>query len=166
METTFKDTRLEYCTKLLSFWAEGSPFGWLFGLGSSASFDPRILGNYCHVTVVEVLAELGLMGFLLLSTFSLFVARDSLRLYRLTKDSEVDRGVAVTLVALFFFGVILSLKQGSFLTNTYLFSFGLMISRQAVLAQRAFVLEQARQRQRWWSGYYRRLGFGYAPVSP
>jgi hypothetical protein len=70
------------------------------------------------------------------------------------------------MTALFLFGVILSLKQGSFLMNTYVFMFGLMISRHAVVVQRASALERARQRQRWWSSYYHRLELGYAATSP
>jgi hypothetical protein len=70
------------------------------------------------------------------------------------------------LIGLSFFSLILSFKQGSFLTNTYAFCFGLMVSRQAAVTRRAFEREQAQQRYRWWNDYYRRLRYGYGQVSP
>jgi hypothetical protein len=158
MQSTFAATRLEYVATLLEFWMESSPLNWMFGLGSSASYDNRILGRYCHVTTVEVLAELGFVGFALFIAFFVLVSRDMVRLYQVTRDSEVDRGVAVTLGALFTFGVILSFKQGSFLTNTFMFGSGLMISRQAAVMQIAYQREQVRELQRRWQAYYAQFG--------
>jgi hypothetical protein len=166
METNFATTRLEYCAILLRYWSESSPMNWLFGLGSSASYDTRILGRYCHVTVVEVLAELGFVGIVLLVAYMFLVGRDLLRLYRLTKDSDVDRGVTVALAALFTYALILSFKQGSFLTNTYMFSFGLMISRQAAVIRVAHQKEHVRALQRRWSAYYGQLRQAYGQASP
>jgi hypothetical protein len=165
METNFAHTRLEYSAILLKYWAESSPMHWVFGLGSSASYDNRILGRYCHVTVVEVLAELGFVGFILLIAFSVLVGRDMLRLYRATRDSDVDRGVSVALMAIFLYGVILSFKQGSFLTNTYAFSFGLMISRQAAVMRTAQQREQMRALRERWAAYYARFGQAYGQTS-
>jgi hypothetical protein len=167
METNFAATRLQYCSTLLNYWAESSPMNWLFGLGSSASYDNRILGRYCHVTAVEVLAELGFVGMVLLIALMALVGRDTWRLYRLTKDSAVDRGVAVTLAALLTYGLILSFKQGSFLTNTYLFCFSLMISRQAAVMRVAYQREQVREMRRRWGAYYAQLAQqGYGQASP
>ncbi len=168
MQSQFANTRLEYCHKLLEFWMESSPINWLFGLGSSASYDNRILGRYCHVTVVEVLAELGFVGFVLLIAFLALVIRDLIRLYFLTKDSDVDRGVSVALGAMFTYALILSFKQGSFLTNTFLFTSGLMISRQSAVMKLAYQRQHVKEMRRRWSAYYAHLSRqqGYGQTTP
>jgi hypothetical protein len=166
MQDQFTSTRMEYSFRLLDFWAESPPIHWLFGLGSSASYDGRIIGEYCHVTVVEVLAELGFVGFVILMTFAFLMCRDIVRLYLMTKDSDVDRGVAIVISALFVFGVILSFKQGSLLTNTLLFSSALMASRHAAVMQSALQREHSREVRKRWHAYYAQLQHAYRQTSP
>ena len=150
MQDVFAETRINYVTTLLTYWAESSPMNWFVGIGSSTSFDPRVLGRYCHVVIFEVIGELGFIGLFLLSVFLGLVVRDSFRLYRLTKDSPVDRGVTCTLIGLFIFQMILALKQGSFLTHTYTWLFGLMISRQAAVKSKVHYRTVVRERWRRW----------------
>ncbi len=157
MQNQFTTTRLDYVTTLLNFWIESSPINWLFGLGSSASYDPRILGRYCHVVIVEVLAELGFVGLLIMVAFIFFVARDALRLYQTTKDNEIDRGVAVTMSAIFMYQVILSFKQGSLLSHNFSLCCGLLIARHSAVTQMAYRRERVRDLQRRWYTYYARL---------
>jgi hypothetical protein len=166
MQAQFTSTRLEYSFKLLDYWVNSTPVNWLFGLGSSSSYDPRIIGAYCHITVVEVLAELGFVGLLMFSAWGFLVGRDILRLYIMTQKSDVDRGVAVVISALFVYAVILSFKQGSFLTNTFLFSSGLMLCRHAAIMQVALRRESALERQQRWQAYYARLHKLYGQPSP
>jgi hypothetical protein len=166
MQTQFTSTRLQFSVKLLDYWVDSSPINWIFGLGSSSSYDNRILGGYCHVTVVEVLAELGFVGLIVLVTYGALVGRDIIRLYVMTKNSDVDRGVAVVISALFTFAVILSFKQGSLLTNTFLFSSGLMISRHAAIMEVALRREHAREIGQKWRAYYAQLHQAYGHASP
>ena len=113
-----------------------------------------------------MLAELGFVGITLLALFALLVGRDIVRLYRLTVDSDVDRGSTVALCGLFLYAIILSFKQGSFLTNTNLFCFGLLISRQAAIMRVAVQRDQARDMRRRWAAYYARLSQSYGQTSP
>ena len=153
MSDTLQSTRIDYCIKLLTFWSESSPFHWLFGVGSSSSYDPRIIGVYPHVLVVEVLGELGVVGLILLTLFMIFVCRDGYYLYTTTKKSSVDRGVVVTLLALFFFQVILTFKERSFLTHTFTFGCGLIISRYASV-MRQYSKQRARSMKAWYANQY------------
>jgi hypothetical protein len=153
MTKEYSSTRIQYCVRLLDFWVNSTPMNWWFGLGSSASYDSRINGIYCHVIVVEVLTELGFMGLIMFATFAAFVLRDMVRLYALTKDSDVDRGVAVAVSALFIFSLIISLKQGSLLSNTGLFTSALMLSRHTAVTHLAYRREKAVDMRRRWTAY-------------
>ena len=154
MGNTIHNTRWSFSVELLNYWAESSPFAWLFGLGSSASYDRRILGHYCHVVIAEVLAELGIIGVTMLLFFVALVARDGYRLYKMTKKSNVERGVVVTLLALFFFQVILSFKERSFLTHTFTFGCGLMICRYTAVMQKWRRREKAQSINAWYAKQY------------
>ncbi len=154
MSTTIHSTRWTYSIELLTYWSESSPFAWLFGLGTSASYDTRILGHYCHVVVVEVLAEFGVIGLMIMMLFVAFVLRDGYRVYKLTKDSNVERGVVVTMLSLFFFQVILSFKERSFLTHTFTFGCGLMICRYAAVMQRWQKRARAQSMNAWYARQY------------
>jgi hypothetical protein len=154
MSKTIQSTRWTYSMKLLDYWSESSPLNWLFGLGTSASYDRRILGHYCHVVAAEVLAELGVVGLMLLLAFVIFVVRDGFRLYKMTKHSNVDRGVAVTLFALFFFQIVLSFKERSFLTHTFTFGCGLMICRYAAVMDRWRKQAKAQSIKAWYARQY------------
>ncbi len=78
MGKTLESTRVAYSLQLLSYWFSKGPIYWMFGIGSSASFHPNIVGIYCHVVIVEVLCELGLLGLGLYAGFLGFIVRDSL----------------------------------------------------------------------------------------
>ena len=152
MGDTLSATRFDYSMILLKYWLDSSPIHWLFGLGSSASFDARLLGIYCHVVVIEILAELGLIGFLLISAFVLLVIRDGFRLYQATKDSDTERGTAMALCAMFFFQIILTFKERSFLTHTLTLGTGLMICRYAAIVTAHKKQERIRAVKRWFIG--------------
>ena len=154
MGNTIQSTRWSYSVDLLTYWSESSPFSWLFGLGSSASYDRRVLGHYCHVVVAEVLAELGIVGLTMLLVFVAFVVRDGYRLYKMTKNANVERGVVVTFLALFFFQVILSFKERSFLTHTFTFGCGLMICRYAAVMERWRKKARQQSINAWYASQY------------
>lgn len=163
MSETMQATRFDYCVTLLSYWSESSPVNWLFGLGSSASYDNRILGFYCHVVPVEVLAELGVIGFSLLLAFILLVCRDGFRLYKSTKKSDVDRGTAIALCGLFLFQFILMFKERSFLSHTFTLGCGLMICRYCAVVSAFKKREQSLAMKRW---LWRQTQLRQQPVSP
>ena len=149
MSDTLQATRIDYCITLLNFWADSSPIHWLFGIGSSSSYDPRILGIYCHVVIVEILAELGIVGFCLITAFVLLVCRDGYQLYKATKGSNVDRGTAVALCGLFLFQLILTFKERSFLSHTFTLSVGLMICRYCAVVKSQKKRERSMAMRQW-----------------
>ncbi|MCA9148904.1 MAG: hypothetical protein KDA92_06390 [Planctomycetales bacterium] len=158
MQGDFANTRIDYVSRLLTYWMESSPFNWLFGLGNSSSFDERIIGRYCHVLVAEVMGELGFFGMALFLTLVVFVARDCLRAYQLTKDKQVERGVTVTLIGLCIYQGILTFKQGSLLNNYVTFGVLLIMARHAAVTQAAVAKEKKAALQRRWYEYYMKYG--------
>jgi hypothetical protein len=157
MQEQFGSTRLGFSAKLLDYWFTSGPIAWIFGLGSSASYDERINGIYCHVVIVEILCELGLIGFLIAMALLVFIGRDSRDLYRLTQEDDVARGATVALLAACTFQVILAFKQGSFLTHTFTFCCALMIARHSALVRREAQKEKAMELQKRWYYYYAQL---------
>ncbi len=153
MKSNFSSTRLELCIRLLNFWITSSPVSWIFGIGSSSSFDSRLLEIYCHVVPVEVLAELGIVGFLAMLLLSYLVFRDCVGLYRLVKDDPIERSAMVTLIALVLYQTLLGFKQGSFLTHTFAFAVYMMASRQYAIMQTAKRKAQAMEWHKWWYSY-------------
>jgi len=127
MDSDFSN-RLGAAFGLLGVWVK-SPFTILFGLGSSASFSNQIFGFYVHIVPLEILGEEGLIGFFiyLLILYKLYKA--VVRMSLLTKNDGDNRAVLATFSALVFFMLLLSLKQGSFLGSTYLFSLIVVLSR-------------------------------------
>lgn len=152
MGRAFESTRVEYASQVLAHWFRSGPIYWLFGMGSSASYD--IIGIYCHVVIVEVLAELGVVGFLGYLLFLGFVARDAIRLLRLSKTSVRERGVAAAVVAVFLFQFILTFKEGSFLIHTFTFSWGLILTRMTALRLAAEKKDKLLAIRRWYERYW------------
>jgi len=151
MSNAFQSTRLDMVSKLFSFWAGSSPVNWLIGLGISGSYDARVLGRYCHVVMVEILCELGFVGISIVAIFMFFIVRDLVSLYRLTKDNDVDRGISITLAAIFVYQLMLTFKQGSILTHAFSWCWALMISRHAAVMRISARKEKALEwRRRWW----------------
>jgi hypothetical protein len=120
--------RLEMAMALLDRWA-GSPISVLFGLGNSASFDPRIIGFYSHVVPLEVVGELGLVG-LSIYLLVLWQAASSLRsAIRLAGDDAEARGLAAAAGAGLLFFFMLTLKEGSLIGSVFFFLYVAMVGR-------------------------------------
>ena len=116
--------RYEAASKLLASWYS-SPGNLIFGLGSSASYDPDIFGFYTHIVPLEIIGELGIIGFTIyLSILYLTYKNFKISLQKTGKD-EIGKGVLATLAGLVVFVFLLSFKQGSFLGNQELF--GLLV---------------------------------------
>jgi len=105
---------------LLDAWSR-SAGTMVFGLGNSASFDPRIVGFYPHNVPIEILGEEGLVGFAIylvilgLGARSLWQGAVAAR-----GDAEASGIVAAAgAAALFFF--LISLKEGNAMGSVYIF---------------------------------------------
>ena len=109
--------RFDRANYLLALWFH-SPETIIFGLGNSASYDPRILGIYPHFVPLEVLAEEGLIGFGLYLTVLFCSMRSCLRCFRSITNKPKERLLLGGLVGLYMFTLFLSFKQGSLLGNS------------------------------------------------
>jgi hypothetical protein len=101
----------------------------LFGLGSSASFDPAILGFYPHNVPMEILAEEGLIGFGLFA-YLFFLTLQYIRKHisLSSRDSGGRYAVAIfSAGALFMF--LHSLKSSSLIGSSYLFMIFVVLER-------------------------------------
>ncbi len=125
----FQQGRVNTTLELLGHWVDAGPFAWLIGLGSSASFDPNIVGFYPHMVFGEVLGELGLVGFVILWLCPIFGFLAIYRLWLYVKDFPEERGLVMGLGALFLFDIVLSFKQGSLLGSMTTFAFAAMLGR-------------------------------------
>ena len=114
---------------LLSRWLSEGPVRWVIGLGSSASFDSSLLEFYCHVVIVEVLCELGIIGWILLWLTPIYAYQNLKELWFYVRDDPEERGMIAALGGIFFFEVILSFKQGSLLGSATCFGMACVIGR-------------------------------------
>ena len=120
--------RLAAAQNLLYYWMQ-SPISILFGLGSSASFLPKIFGFYVHMVPFEVLGELGLFGF---SIYFLIIYKTvRVVIYNLKNKflDQEDRRILITISAMCLFEFFLSLKQGSLINNVNFFGCIIVLSR-------------------------------------
>lgn len=129
MVESYAGGRLDTSATLLGHWITSSPLHWLVGLGSSASYDETILGIYPHLVMAEVLAEEGLIGFVLLWAIVILAYKSIAKAYPYAMPYPDARGVTAAIGALFLFEVILSFKQGSMLGNPFAFAFAIIAGR-------------------------------------
>lgn len=130
------DSRVRMISILLEAWAS-DPVALVFGLGSSASWSQPLVQFYPHVVPLEILGELGFIGFTLfaLVVVSLFLkAFSGAQKSKLTDQSLMD---FAALFGAFVFALLISCKQGSFLNSSDIYMF-------AVLAEKCFFLGQSR----------------------
>lgn len=109
--------------------AYASPETVLFGLGNSASYDPRILGFYPHFVPLEVLAEEGLIGFGLYLSILFCSMRSCLRCFRSLANEPKERLLLGGLVGLCMLTLLLSFKQGSLLGNLEFFMLSIILGQ-------------------------------------
>lgn len=125
----YSDGRINTSLRLLGAWLVAGPHRWLVGLGSSGSFDPDIIGFYPHVVFVEVLGELGLIGWLLLWLVPIYATQNLKELWRYVKDDPQERGMIATVGGLLLFDIVLSFKQGSLLGQGSTFGLACILGR-------------------------------------
>ncbi len=131
MVDTYSGSRLGTSGELLAAWSEAGPIAWLVGLGSSASYEPDIVGFYPHLVMAEVLGELGFIGFVMLWAIVIVAARDLWSIQRRAIANPVARGMSAAVGAIFLFEVILSFKQGSLLGSSNALGMAVVIGRVA-----------------------------------
>lgn len=124
------EERVAAADRLLDVYLSSGVLGLLFGLGSSASFAPQVVGFYTHIVPVEVLCELGAVGFLLFVGALGFTVRAVIRLASIMSSPQISpetRRAVACLSALALIELLLSLKQGSLVRDVNLFLFPILI---------------------------------------
>jgi hypothetical protein len=122
--------RIARADRLLDVYLSSGVLGLLFGLGNSASFAPQVAGFYTHIVPVEILCELGAVGFLLFMGALGFTMRAVIRLASVMSSSQISsemRRAVACLSALALIELLLSLKQGSLVRDVHLFLFPILI---------------------------------------
>jgi hypothetical protein len=128
--------RLEQARILLSHWFR-EPGTVLFGLGNSASFDPKIIGFYPHFTSLEILGEEGLIGFALLLVILYCSAHSAIVCLRITQRGSTERACVAMLVSMLTFAFILSCKEGSLLATPDMFMLAIILGKIELHLRRA-----------------------------
>jgi hypothetical protein len=124
--------RLDNAFLLLNYWYK-DPFTLLFGLGNSASFDPRILGIYPHFLPLEVLGEEGLIGFCIYFLILFGVIRSGYKIIKITNLGTSNREYSVVFIAMVCYSFFLSLKQGSLLGNMEFFMAAIILGKYELM---------------------------------
>lgn len=114
--------RIDLSQDLLSQWIDAGPVAWLIGLGSSASYS--LLGTYCHIVPIEVLCELGILGFSIFAAFLYSALTNCYSYLRHLHADTTDRRAIGFFLSLLVFQFTLSLKQGSLIGSANLFLIG------------------------------------------
>jgi hypothetical protein len=122
--------RLEMAKALLGQ-AMSSPGSMIFGLGNSSSY--HYVGFYPHITVLEVIAEEGLVGFALYAAIIVTTLTSAATLFGAMNQPGASghRVAAAAVLALFVFELALSMKQGTLLSSIYVFAYAATIARMS-----------------------------------
>jgi hypothetical protein len=126
-------TRQGFMSTMLQHWVDGPTWGLLFGLGTSASF--HFLGIYPHNVPVEILTELGILGFAIYAAILMLSANNSFCLSYQRQGSATGRRDAIVLTGLLLSGFLLSCKQGALLGTEEVFFFAICLSQQRRFAE-------------------------------
>jgi O-antigen ligase len=121
------EARLERAASLLKHYEKAGPAFWIVGLGTSSSY--KLLGGYCHIVPVEVLCELGIIGFAIFATVQCQGLALGLRLLRSPSISLASRTALACMISLFASDFVLQFKQGSLLGSYSLLSCVIVLSR-------------------------------------
>lgn len=115
--------RFDMALNLLERTYKDGPVTMLFGLGNSSSY--HYIGFYPHIVPLEVLAEEGVLGFILLCVFTIGFFLKSRSVINNPLIDPVSRAECCLIAALFSFDALLTLKQGSLLGSPRFFCFGI-----------------------------------------
>ncbi|MFO0874597.1 MAG: O-antigen ligase family protein [Phycisphaerales bacterium] len=116
--------------KLLTAYME-SPGSWPFGLGTNALSAVVPGDNYVHNFFVEVLCEQGLVGVGVVGAILWTTFASGRRLWRMHPDDRAWRATVAVLGAQSGFFLLLSMKQGTFISGGDTFMYWLFLGKIA-----------------------------------
>lgn len=115
--------------RLIDAWL-GEPLKWPFGLGTNAySFISGEPHSYAHNLFIEMLGELGLVGFVCFSILVVWIIRDGRTFWKTHRNDPASRATATVLIALGSYNLLLSMKQGTYVGPPDALFVALIISR-------------------------------------
>ena len=132
----YEGGRIQTALTLLGVWADYGPVAWILGLGASASYEPWILGIYPHIVAIEMLCELGLIGFALFCALPILTFKNISTLRANAQNDVVRRGELAAILGLFTFEFLLSFKEGSLYGSGFLLCYFTIIGRLAYTCRR------------------------------
>ncbi len=106
-----------------------NPASLVFGLGNSSAF--YYVGFYPHIAAAEILGEEGLVGMAIYLSIIIATGVNVWRLICAPRDQAdpVARHAYGVLAALFVFELILTMKEGTLLSSTYVFAYAAIVGR-------------------------------------
>ena len=104
--------RLELVRVTIIPWLN-NPSQWLFGRGAGAFLTLGLEDAYPHNHPIEVITELGLIGFTMYVAILFLTTKYAIEIFRSSKGSIDNRSSATILIGIALFGFLLTLKQGS-----------------------------------------------------
>jgi hypothetical protein len=128
---------------LIAVWA-GNPVAWLAGLGFNAFAVVTTAGakeHYPHNIFVELLAEGGLVMFVLLILVLLRTFRDGLWLFRRHSEQPVERATVSALLAMALYFFLIANKQNNLWGQGPMFMYCCMIARMKARTEEADALD-------------------------
>ena len=131
-------SRLQLVADTINPWLN-SPSAWLFGNGAGAFVTLGFSDKYPHNQPVEVLTELGLVGFSIYLAMLFFAVKYSVELFRLSGGSTDHRSSATILIGISLFGFLLTLKQGTVHNSGVDMMVYIVIARLALFERSSFV---------------------------
>jgi len=123
------DARYNNIIFLLDTWSR-SPGFWIQGLGYYSFSALTPFGEpYSHAIVVDMLCELGIIGFLLFFAMFIFLWLSCRKIFIAVRDHPIQRAKFGSLAALLIYQILLSNKQGNFAGAFLMFGLILLVSR-------------------------------------
>ncbi|GJQ29076.1 MAG: hypothetical protein HBSAPP03_09600 [Phycisphaerae bacterium] len=115
--------------RLIDAWLE-QPLKWPFGLGTNAySFISGEPHSYAHNVFIELLGELGLLGFACGVVLVVWIIRDGRLFWHTHRHDPPARATATVLLALAAYNLLLAMKQGTFVGPPDAWYVALIISK-------------------------------------
>lgn len=139
--STYQSSRVEMSMRLLDAWSDAGPLTWIQGLGTSSSF--AVLGTWCHVLYVEILAELGFAGLGLFAAATIAAGLAWVRGYAITKEFDQARGIWTALGALVLFEILIGFSNQRVITAEKLYGLLVIVgsmSRYLILYRKQLVV--------------------------
>ena len=134
--------RIQLVGETIQPWLD-SPQSWLFGNGAGAFSTLGFSDKYPHNQPVEVLTELGLVGFSIYLAMLFFLVKYAVELFRLSGRSTDHRSSATILIGIALFGFLLTLKQGTVHNNGVDMMVYIVIARLALFERNSFLQSES-----------------------